>query len=352
MSIAHRLVGLRRWLTTPFRQFPALARLGLFAIALLLTLTVNACSSGSTASLTPLRVGVTSWAGFDIVLYAQAADLFKQRGLDVELLRFDNQQDSARAVMRGRLDAAFTSFWDVMQVDSGSSYPVVLAATNISAGADGIVARPGIQSVKDLKGKKVGAKLGTVNHLILLEALKAHQMSPAEVTILDYSNDVCVDKIKAGELDAAVLWEPLLSATAKAINGSVVHTTRQLDSLVIDTIVSSNTIIQQKKEALLQFVLTWFDVMHAVETQPTTVFNAVGEKLGQSGAAFASDYAGVRKGDIPLNQLLFQPNGRLQSAETQIIQLLQADPRHGRVARQDVKIDGSIVREAMEAWKP
>lgn len=351
MSIAHCFVCLYLWLILPFRRLLS-TRLGLFAIALTLTLTLNACNHGANASLTPLRVGVTSWAGFDIVLYAQAADLFKQRGLDVELLRFENQQDSTRAVMRGRLDAAFASFWDVMQVDSGNSSPVILAATNISAGADGIVARPGIQSIKDLKGKKVGAKLGTVNHLILLEALKAHAVPPSTVTILDYSNEVCVDKIKAGELDAAVLWEPLLSTTAKAINGAVIHTTRQLDSLVIDTIVSSNTIIQQKKEALLQFVLTWFDVMHAVDTQPTTVFNAVGEKLGQSGEAFASDYAGVRKGDIALNQELFRANGRMQSAETQIIQLLHADPRHGRVARQDVKIDGSIVREAMEAWKP
>jgi NitT/TauT family transport system substrate-binding protein len=55
--------------------------------------------------------------------------------------------------------------------------------TNISHGADGIVAQPAIKSVANLRGKRVGAKLGTVNHLILLEALKLHQIKPEEVKI-------------------------------------------------------------------------------------------------------------------------------------------------------------------------
>jgi NitT/TauT family transport system substrate-binding protein len=204
-----------------------------FAIALALTGLTHACSVGSNPSLQPLRVGITSWVGFDIIRYAQPAEIFKRRGLNVELVQFENSQDVSRAVMRGSLDAAFTSFWDVMQVDAGVGKPLVLLTTNISAGADGIVARPAIKSVAELRGKKVGAKLGTVNHLILLEALKAHQIPPAAVEILDYSNEVAAEKINAGAIDAAVLWQPLLGETAKRIQGNVVYTTKQVDSLVI-----------------------------------------------------------------------------------------------------------------------
>ncbi len=324
----------------------------LFAIALSLTVLVNACSLGQTQSLKPLRVGIPSWVGFDIVRYAQPAGIFKKRGLEVELVRFENTQDASRAAMRGGLDATFSSFWDVMQVDPGNGKPVVLLTTNISAGADGIVAKPDIKTMEALQGKKVGAKLGTINHLILLEALKAHQIKPADVKVLDYSNDVAAQKLAMGEIDAAVLWQPLLGETEKSVKGNIIYTTKQVDSLVIDTLIASDKIVKAKKAELTQFMLAWFDVMHAVEIRPKEVFAMAGKSLGQSGESFASDYAGLKKGDMTLNQRMFAAEGRLNSAKAEIIQLLKADPRHGRMIRQDVEIDPTLVNEAMAGWKP
>lgn len=327
------------------------AGLCLFAIALSLTFFTNACNLWQNQHLKPLRVGITSWVGFDIALYAQPSGIFKQRGLEIELIRFENQQDSSRAVMRGALDAAFVSLWDVMQVDPGNGSPVVLMTTNISAGADGIVAKPELKSVANLRGKKVGAKLGTVNHLILLEALRANQIKPSDLQIMDYSNDVAAQKIEAGEIDAAVLWQPMLGETAQKIDGNIIYTTQQVDSLVIDILISTDSIVKQKKAQLKQFMLAWFDVMHAVETEPKTVFDTVGKKLGQSGESVARDYAGLKKGDITLNQRMFAADGRLNSAKTELVQLLKSDPRHGRVIREDVKIDRTLVNEAMAGWK-
>lgn len=327
------------------------AGLCLFAIALSLTFLTNACNLWQNQHFKPLRVGITSWVGFDIALYAQPSGIFKQRGVEVELIRFENQQDSSRAVMRGALDAAFVSLWDVMQVDPGNGSPVVLMTTNISAGADGIVAKPEIKSVADLRGKKVGAKLGTVNHLILLEALRAHKIKPSEVQVLDYSNDVAAQKIESGEIDAAVLWQPLLGDTAKNTDGNIIYTTKQVDSLVIDILISTDSIVKAKKAQIKQFMLAWFDVMHAVETDPTKVFDTVAKKLGQSGESVARDYAGLKKGDITLNRRMFAADDRLNSAKTELVQLLKSDPRHGRVIREDVKIDATLVNEAMAGWK-
>jgi NitT/TauT family transport system substrate-binding protein len=351
MKVAQIIDTLSIWWKQNLRLGIKPAFFCLFAIALSLTFVINGCNFGQNQSLKPLRVGITSWVGFDILRYAQPSEIFKQRGLEVEFVQFENSQDSSRAVIRGGLDAAFTSFWDVMQVDPGKGKPVVLMTTDISAGADGIVAKPEIKSIENLRGKRVGAKLGTVNHLILLEALKAHQIKPSEVQILDYSNEVAVQKIGTGEIDAAVLWEPMLGETAKSIKGNVIYTTKQVDSLMIDILMSSGNMMKAKKAELKQFILAWFDVMHAVETQPTEVFKAAGKKLGQSSESFASDYAGLKKGDITLNKRMFAADGRLNFAKAEIVQLLQADPRHGRVIRQDVEIDPTLVNEAMAGWK-
>jgi NitT/TauT family transport system substrate-binding protein len=321
----------------------------LFVLGLLVVITLNAC--GQSQSLQPLKIGITTWPGFDIVLYAQEAGIFKQRGLDVELVRFENQQDSARAVLRGALDASFSSLWDVMQVDPGNDKPEVLLVTNISHGSDGIVARSGIQSVKDLPGKRVGAKLGTVNHLILLEALKLHQIKPEAVTIEDVSNETAVDLLRNGKLDAAVVWQPLLGETAAAIKGKIIFTTKEVDSLVIDTLMSRSSITSTKSAELIQLIQSWFDVMQAVETKPTEVYDQVGKAVGQTGVSFGQDYAGLKKGDIPMQQRMFQSKSRLREAIAQMAQLLKADPRSGRVPREDVEINAELVTSAISTWK-
>ncbi|MBW4521326.1 MAG: ABC transporter substrate-binding protein [Scytolyngbya sp. HA4215-MV1] len=325
---------------------------GLLIITFLLCFVLNACGIGQPQPLQPLKIGITTWPGFDIVLYAQQTGQFKKRGLQVEITRFENQQDSARAVLRGSLDAAFTSLWDVVQVDPGNDKPVVVLVTNISHGSDGIVTQSKIKSVQDLRGKKVGAKLGTVNHLILLEALKLHHIKPADVEIEDISNESSAQLIEEKKLDGAVLWQPLLGGTAQKIKGNIVFTTKEIDSLVIDTLVSSSEAVHSKREEMIQFVSTWLDVMYAVETKPTEVFAVVGKVLGQSGQSFGSDYAGLKKGDIALQQRMFQSESRLKQAIQQMSQLLQEDPRSGRIPREDVEINGDLITAAIKQWKP
>ncbi len=323
----------------------------LFVIVLCSILVINACSLGQ-KKLTPLKVGINSWPGYTIAYYAKEAGLFEQRGLAVEFLPFENPQDAARAILRGSIEAAFVPLWDVMQADPANDTPAYVLVTNVSFGSDGIVTQPEIKSVQDLRGKRVGAKLGTVNHLILLEALKLHQLQLNDVKIEDFLNETATEKLQERSLAGAVIWEPLLSQTAQKINGNIVYTTKEVESLVIDGLMTRSSYVATNSQNLKQFILAWFDLMQAVETKPNEVFEEVGKKLGQTGESFARDYAGLKKGDISMNQRMFQPQGRLQEAIEQIVKLLKEDRRHGRMIRQDIEIHRDPVMAAIEEWTP
>lgn len=331
------------------RSLPSL--LGLFTIGFLLVLLLNGCNTFFNRELKTLRVGMNRWPGFDVVLYAQEAGMFEKRGLKVEFRLFENSQDATRAMIRGTLDAAFVPLWDVMQADPGDDRPAFIMVTNISAGADGIVAQPGIKSVTNLSGKTVGAQLGTIDHLILLEALKLNQVDPMSVKIENLSNETTVQMMKEGRLDAAVVWEPLLSDTASAIDGNIIYTTKEVDSLVIDGLAVRSSFIQEHQADLTQFIATWFDLMKAIETQPETVFASVAKQLGQSPEDFASDYSGLKKGDTVMNRRMFEPQGRLWTATQQIGRWLREDTRHGRIVRDDVEINAEPVTAAIEIWR-
>ncbi|ELS04711.1 ABC-type nitrate/sulfonate/bicarbonate transport system, periplasmic component [Xenococcus sp. PCC 7305] len=340
------------WNKNQFKFKSWVSRLILFIVTLIVPLIIHGCIFQQNNALKTFRVGINNWPGFDIVLYAQETGMFKNRGLEVELVRFQNGSDAARAMLRGSVDAAFGSLWEVKQIDPGNDKPIFVLVTNISAGSDGIVTQPNFKSVEDLKGKKVGAKLGTVNHLILLEALKLYDLKPTDVEIDNISNQAAAQKMQKSLLDAAVIWEPLLSNTAQNIQGNIVYTTKDLDSLVIDGLVTRSETLDNKEEELTRFIVTWFDLMEVVDNKSNEVFEIVSQQLDQTPESFAQDYAGLKKGDIAMNRRMFKNQGRLSEILPQLTALLQEDLRHGRIIRDDVEINGEAVMKALEKWQP
>ncbi|MEB3338663.1 MAG: ABC transporter substrate-binding protein [Leptolyngbyaceae bacterium] len=322
--------------------------LALISFAFLIT--IKGCGFQETATLKPFKVGMNSWPGYQIALYAETAGIFKKHGLAVEFVRFMNQQDNIRATMRGAQDASFVPLSEVMQVDPTQEKPVFVLVVDVSAGSDGIAALPKITSVKDLKGKKVSAKLSTVSHLILLEALKANQLKSQDVEIIDVSNERGAELLKKGTISAAVLWEPILHDTAQAVGGKVIHTTADLDSLVIDGLTTRSSLLTTKQDELVNFIQAWFEVMEAIDQNSSEVFAAVAQKLGMTPEAFAEDYKGLKKGDLAMNRRMFA-EGRLQEVYQQTQKILSDDLRHGRIIREDIKIDAEPIVKATRNWQ-
>ncbi len=328
------------------------ALLPLFTGALLLTLVINGCVGLGTQQLKTLKIGYSQWPGFDVIVYGQEAGFFAKRGLDVKLVPFEISADSTKAVLRGSLDAGFDSLWQPMQLEETKDNPVFLMVTDVSAGSDGIVTQKSIKSVKELKGKKIGCKLGMANELVLLEALKLNNINSEGIEIENILNSTAEKRMKEGTLDGSVTWEPLLSDIAQEIEGNVVFTTKDVDSLVIDGLVTGSKVVSERKEELTQFILAWFDIMHAVETEPEKVFATVAQRLNQNPESLAKDYTGLKKGDIPMQKRMFHTGGRLEEAMKEIAQLLKQNQRFSRKIGEDIKINAQLLNTAIKAWKP
>ncbi|MDJ0687233.1 MAG: ABC transporter substrate-binding protein [Xenococcaceae cyanobacterium MO_188.B32] len=321
----------------------------LFMLVFLLTILLKGCGLGQSDRLATLKVGMNNWPGYALALYAQKQGLFEQRGLQVQLVHFSNQQDNIRATLREALDASFVPLWEVMQVDPGNDTPAFILVADVSYGSDGIVSQPNIKSIQQLKGKKVGTKLGTVSHLILLEALNAYNLKPENIEITDVLNSTSIHKIKDKELDAAVLWEPSLSETAREINGNIIFTTKYVDSLVIDGLATRKSFVDSHQAELSQFIMAWFDAVDELERNPERVFTVIADELNQTTESFARDYSGLKPGDRAMNQKMFA--GQLKSSKQKIIELLEQDPRHSRMIRKDVVFDARPLNDALKNWK-
>jgi NitT/TauT family transport system substrate-binding protein len=148
-----------------------------------------------------------------------------------------------------------------------------------------------------------------------------------------------------------VLWEPDLHTTAESIGGKVIHTTADVESLVVDGLATRSGLIEPKKAELIKFIQVWFEIMDAIDAAPDLVFTVVDKELELPPGTFKQDYQGLKKGDRAMNQRMLV-DGHLNDIAQQTYTLLSEDHRHGRILRQDVKINGDLFSQALQTPSP
>ncbi|HEY2819358.1 MAG TPA: taurine ABC transporter substrate-binding protein [Casimicrobiaceae bacterium] len=94
--------------------------------------------------------------------------------------------------------------------------------------AETLVARPdsGINSVKDLKGKKVAVPFNSTTHFHLMVALDQAGIHPKDVQILNMRPPEIAAAWQRGDIDATWIWNPVLAEVKK--NGKVIMTSGQV----------------------------------------------------------------------------------------------------------------------------
>ena len=102
----------------------------------------------------------------------------------------------------------------VMTAAAENPIPVKqVLALDDSYGGDGIVAKKEIKTVKDLKGKTVAAQLGAgASYFWLNYVLAQNGLKLSDIQAVDMKAGDAGAAFVAGKIDAAVTWEPWLSA--------------------------------------------------------------------------------------------------------------------------------------------
>ena len=187
---------------------------------------------------------------------AEKKKLFSEAGVDVEMVQFSSPTDSVQSLISGKVDVAIGTLADAAKLQNSQSQddPIkVFSVTDVSSGADAIVAAPDISSVKDLKGKKVAVTVGAVNHVLLNHALTKAGMTSGDVTIVDTAPERAGSELIAGKVDAAVSWEPFL-AEAIAKGNRVIYSSTDALELIADVLVTRESTLKNRKDDLLKLV--------------------------------------------------------------------------------------------------
>ncbi len=170
-------------------------------------------------SAAPLTVGYSDWPGWVAWQVAIDKGWIKEAGLDLTFQWFDYSA-SMDAFAAGKLDANLMTNGDTLVTGAGGGKGIMVMLTDYSSGNDMIVAKPGIKSLKDLKGKKIGIEVGLVEHLLLLHGLNSVGMKEKDVKLVNAKTNETPQVLASGQVSAIGAWQPISGQAMKASPGS------------------------------------------------------------------------------------------------------------------------------------
>ncbi|TVY12000.1 ABC transporter substrate-binding protein [Paenibacillus cremeus] len=244
----------------------------LLSFLLLIGVLLAGCGGSKETSATsggaPVKLALSPWPGWFVWYLVKEKGFFEKNGVKVDLVWFPVYSDSLAALSTGKVDANSQTLSDTLApVSKGIPLKGVLVNDN-SAGGDGIVVKPGIQSLSDLKGKKVATELGTVDHLLMLTALNKAGLKEKDVNYVNMTVNDAGPAFISGNLDAAVLWEPFLSKSIEEGKGKLLFSSKETPGLIPDLLVFREDFTKKRPDDVKKILNAWFDALEYWKNNP------------------------------------------------------------------------------------
>lgn len=221
----------------------------------------------------PLKIGYSDWPGWVAWQVAIDKGWFKEAGVDVDFEWFD-YVPSMDAFSAGKLDGVTVTNGDALVMGGSGTKNTMIMLTDYSNGNDMIVGVPGIKSLKDLKGKKVGIEVGFVEHLLLLNGLEKNGMTESDVTLVNTKTNETPQTLASGEVSAIGAWQPNSGQAMKQVPGSApIYTSADEPGLIYDVITVNPTSLATRKADWEKVIKVWDRVVKYIN-DPATVDDA------------------------------------------------------------------------------
>ncbi|PSB31860.1 aliphatic sulfonate ABC transporter substrate-binding protein [Stenomitos frigidus] len=300
-----------------------LASAGLFLVSMMLVVScANPASQMSTQSSSApspsgtaitVRLGFSAWPGWFPWQVSQDAKLFEKNNLSVDLKWFDGYLESISTLTAGQIDANSQTLNDTISAVAGGADQVIVLVNDNSTGNDKIIVRDGINSIADLKGKKVAAEEGTVDHFLLLLGLKKAGLTPKDINFQPLETGKAAAAFVAGQVDAVGVFAPFTTQALKRPKSKELFSSKEFPGAIPDHLVFTRKFVEAHPDQVQAMVDTWFETQDYIKANAEKTIEIMAKRGGVSVAEY-KDYAnGTKIFTVEENLKAFQPGKDMSS---------------------------------------
>lgn len=274
--------------------------------SILATVALAALPAPLAAQETPVAMGISGWTGFAPLTLAKEAGIYKKHGLNVSIKKIP-QKDRHLAIASGDIQCAATTVETWIAWNANGVATKQIFQLDKSYGADGMVVRNNVTSIKELKGKTIGASApGTAPYFTLAWFLHKNGLSvKKDVTVVNLEPAAAAQAFLAGQNDAAMTYEPYLSTVRAAPDkGKIIATTLDYP-MVMDTVGCAPSWLKDNAKAAQALTDSYFEAVEMIKADPAKSNELMGSAVKQTGEQFAKSSAYLRWQDKAANQKFF-----------------------------------------------
>ncbi|MDQ0878203.1 NitT/TauT family transport system substrate-binding protein [Paenibacillus sp. V4I3] len=331
----------------------------MMALLLIFTVVSGCTSKGATSTTTeksgePIKLALSPWPGWFVWYLVKEKGFFEKNGVNVDLVWFPVYSDSLSALASGKVDANSQTLSDTLAPASkGIKLKAVLVNDN-SNGGDGVVVKPSINSLKDLKGKKVATELGTVDHLLMLTALEKAGLAEKDVAYTNMTVNDAGPAFISGNLDAAVLWEPFLSKAIQEGKGKLLFSSKDTPGLIPDLLVFKEEITKNRPEDVKKIINAWFDALDYWKANPEESLKIMAKAAETPVDEYKAGVDSVKIFQLEDNVKAFQKGDNLESLQftsQKTAEFLKGLDMLTSIPKSESFLDGHFVEEVLKERK-
>jgi NitT/TauT family transport system substrate-binding protein len=191
-----------------------------FALAAGLAATLGAAVSAGAQPLTKMVIATGVDPAFSQFYVAQEGGIFKRNGLDVQVNTGPSGSAMVAYLVGNQVNAAYGAEQAGITAHNVDKNVVIVAEGTTLLRWFSIVGSKNVNSLDDLKGKRVGIAPGTGSEVFWLEAVKHLKLNKADYTIVNVEAPEMVAALERGNVDGFAVWEPWPTRAVMSVKGA------------------------------------------------------------------------------------------------------------------------------------
>jgi NitT/TauT family transport system substrate-binding protein len=316
-------------------------------VGLVLALSIALAIAGCTREPEPpLRIGTNVWIGSEPLYLARELGHLDPK--TVQLVEYPSASEVLRAFRNQAIDGMVISLDELFGLVVDGMQPRVVLVVDVSNGADAVVGRSGMKTMKDLQGKRVAVESGALGAFMLSRALALNGMQASDVKVVHMESNEQPSAFEKGQVDGAVTFDPYRAQLLHDGAAMLFDSTR-IPGEIVDLVAVRASALNKQPRAVQALLAGWFKAIDYLRLEPTDAARRMAIRQQTTGEQYLAALRGLRIPSREENRTMIGgANPELVPSGRRLMELML----EAKLLRSGLKIEEVLAPAPLEGLPP
>lgn len=248
-----------------------------------------------------LTIGTNVWPGYEPLYLARDLGYYDDA---IRLVEYSSATQVIRALRNNLIDIGALTLDEALLLRQHRVPVDVILVTDVSHGGDAILAKPEIESLSALRGRRIGVENTALGAYVLTRALDQANLTLTDVELVSLEVDNQVTAYSEHRIDAVVTFEPVRSILLKQ-GARTLFDSREIPGEIVDVLVAHPSQLQEKAGTVETLIDGWFQALQYLEEHPQDASQRMAPRLALTPEEVLASYEGLKLPDRAENRAMF-----------------------------------------------